>query len=98
MDTLEPFLAKSDRYRKVLWSYPDTDMEERIEEGCLAADLALVYEYLKPTLSDPPVRSIPSVTIKTWSEFVWLKGGEVTRAIAAIHDALYDSGVFGESD
>jgi hypothetical protein len=98
MDTLEPFLVKSDRYRKVNWSYPDSDVEDKIYEGCLAADLAFVYEFLKPTLSDLPARSIPSVTIKTWSEFVWLKGGEVTRAIAAIHDALYDSLLFEENE
>jgi hypothetical protein len=98
MDKLEPFLAKSDRYHKVLWSYPDADADERIHEGCLAADLAFVYEYLKPTLSDLPARSIPSVTIKAWSEFVWLKGAEMTRSISAIHDALYDSGIFGEGN
>jgi hypothetical protein len=44
MDTLEPFLAKSDRYRKVIWSYPDSEVEDQVYEGCLAADLAFVYE------------------------------------------------------
>jgi hypothetical protein len=98
MDTLEPFLAKSDRYRKVIWSYPDSEVEDQVYEGCLAADLAFVCEYLKPTLSDLPAHSIPKVTIKAWSEFIWLKGGEVTRAMAAIHDALHDSSLFGESN
>jgi hypothetical protein len=93
-DTLEPFLAKSDRYHKVLWAYPDTDQEEKIYEGCLAADLAFLYEYLAPTLSQAQSGSDARVTIEVWSEFIWLKGGDLTRALTTIHDALHDSDLF----
>jgi hypothetical protein len=73
----------------LLWAYPQAGSEETVAEGCLATDLALLYQYLKPKLASPD-----SDLARAWSKFIWVQGDSLTNAMTAVHEALHDSDLF----
>jgi hypothetical protein len=92
METLEPHLAQSDRYRKLQWAYPDGDDQPEVGGRMPAGDLAFLYECLRNAIDSGQA----GFQTEAWRNFVWLKGDDLLQALIAIQQALHHEDFFDE--
>ena len=90
---LEEYLQRTDRYRKALFAYPDTDESDMTVEGCLANDLTEIYVYLSPIIQSDDHQLIESVAEHYVDSIV---GQQALDGLRAIHGALYQDVVFDD--
>ena len=90
MGRLEPFLSRTDEYRKIQATYPESAEQDATIEGCLANDLSTIYRYaalFNESAAD-------QAKMDAAAQFTREVGEQVVDALKAIYSAEYDDFLF----